>query len=100
MIATPLQCYFDLHDILHAGSAKKIYEETSDKLQTKEYSVRGLPEKMNVKIICATDDPADPLAHYKKTIRDGWHVKVNPAFRPDKAMNVDEAAAAIVLWAD
>ncbi|MEQ1799699.1 MAG: glucuronate isomerase, partial [Lacibacter sp.] len=35
-----LQRYFDVHDILNADSAKKIYDECSAKLQTKEYSVR------------------------------------------------------------
>ena len=85
-----LQRYFDITDILNAETAKKIYDETSAKLQTKEYSVRSLLEKMKVKLICTTDDPADDLAHHKKIKNDNWKIKVLPAFRPDKAMNVDD----------
>lgn len=92
-----LQRYFDIHEILNADSAKKIYEETSAKLQTKEYCVRGLLEKMNVKLICTTDDPVDNLQYHQQIQKDnpptgqaGWSTKVLPAFRPDKAMNVDD----------
>jgi glucuronate isomerase len=85
-----LQRYFGITEILNADTAKKIYEETSAKLQSKEYSVRGLLEKMNVKLICTTDDPVDSLEHHRKIKADKWMVAVNPAFRPDKAMNVDD----------
>ena len=85
-----LQRYFDINTILNTDSAKSIYDECSEKLQTKEYSVRGLLEKMNVKVVCTTDDPLDSLEHHQKIGKDDWSVKVLPAFRPDKAMNVDE----------
>ena len=85
-----LQRYFDVHDILNAESAKKIYDSCTKKLQTKEYSVRNLLRKMNVKVVCTTDDPTDSLEHHKKIKEDGFEIKVLPAFRPDKAMNVDD----------
>jgi glucuronate isomerase len=87
-----LQRYFNITEILNAGSAMKIYEQTSSLLQTKEYSVRGLLEKMNVKLLCSTDDPADNLEYHQKIKNDNWKIKVLPAFRPDKAMNVDNPA--------
>lgn len=87
-----LQRYFDVHDILNADTAKKVYEETSAKLQTKEFSVRGLLEKMNVKLICTTDDPVDNLEYHQQIKKDNWSTKVLPAFRPDKAMNVDDVS--------
>jgi len=86
-----LQRYFDIHDILNADTAKKIYDETSARLQSEEYSVRGLLERMNVKLICTTDDPVDNLQYHQQIKSDNWKVKVLPAFRPDKAMNVDDA---------
>src|SRR6185503_16453904 len=49
-----LQRYFDIHDILNADSAKKIYERCSSQLQTLEYSVRNLLRKMNVQVVCTT----------------------------------------------
>jgi glucuronate isomerase len=88
-----LQRYFNVHDILDATTAKKVYEAATAKLQTKEYSVRGLLRKMNVKVVCTTDDPIDNLEYHKKIKEDGFEIKILPAFRPDKAMNVDDAAA-------
>ena len=87
-----LQRYFGITDILNADTAKKVYDEASALLQTKEYSVRGLLEKMKVKLICTTDDPVDNLEYHQQIKNDNWSVKVLPAFRPDKAMNVDEVS--------
>ena len=85
-----LQRYFNIHDILNADTAGKIYEEATAKLQTKEYNVRGLLEKMNVKLLCTTDDPVDNLQYHRQIKSEGWNVTVLPAFRPDKAMNTDD----------
>ena len=48
---------------------------------------------MNVKVLCTTDDPTDSLEHHQKIKADGFEIKVLPAFRPDKAMNVDDVAS-------
>jgi glucuronate isomerase len=88
-----LQRYFNIDKILNANTAREIYDEATAKLQTKEYSVRGLLAKMNVKTLCTTDDPIDNLLHHKKIAEDGCPIKVLPAYRPDKAMNVDDAAS-------
>jgi glucuronate isomerase len=88
-----LQRYFGITDILNKESAAKIYEECTAKLQTPEYSVRNLLRKMNVKVVCTTDDPIDSLEHHKRVLADDFEVKILPAFRPDKAMNVDDIAA-------
>jgi glucuronate isomerase len=87
-----LQRYFDIDEILNGNSAKRIYDEATAKLQTKEYSIRGLLRKMNVKVVCTTDDPIDNLEYHQQIKTDGFEVKILPAFRPDKAMNVDDAA--------
>jgi len=85
-----LQRYFNIDTLLDAKSAKAIYEEATALLQSKEYSVRGLLRKMNVKALCTTDDPIDTLEHHQKIKADGFEIKVLPAFRPDKAMDVDD----------
>ncbi|GAB4094024.1 glucuronate isomerase [Flaviaesturariibacter terrae] len=87
-----LQRYFGVHEILNGQSAARIYEECSAKLQTPEYSVRGLLRKMNVKVVCTTDDPIDSLEHHARIKADGFETRILPAFRPDKAMNVDDVA--------
>ncbi len=87
-----LQRYFNIDKILSADTAKEIYDECNAKLKTPEYSVRNLLRKMNVKVLCTTDDPTDNLEHHQKIKADGFEIKVLPAFRPDKAMNVDDVA--------
>jgi glucuronate isomerase len=87
-----LQRYFDVYEILNEKSAKKIYEECSEKLQSEQYSIRNLLRMMNVKLVCTTDDPADDLQHHLQLKNESFEIPVLPAFRPDAAMNVDNAA--------
>ena len=70
-----LQRYFNVNDVLNGNTAKKVYDETSSKLGEKAFSVRGLLEKMNVRVICTTDDPVDDLEHHKKIRNDNCHPK-------------------------
>jgi glucuronate isomerase len=83
-----LQRYFDIHDILNPDTARKIYDECTAKLRTPEYSVRSLLRKMNVRLVCTTDDPVDSLEYHKAIKADGFEIPILPAFRPDNAMNV------------
>ena len=87
-----LQRYFDVKDILNGDTAQKVYEECTAKLQTPAYSVRQLLQKMNVKLVCTTDDPVDSLEYHQKIKDDGFEIPILPAFRPDSAMNVSNAA--------
>jgi len=87
-----LQRYFDVSDLLSPETARSIYDNCTKKLQTPQYSVQNLVVKMNVQVICTTDDPLDNLEHHNKLKQSGWPVKVFPAFRPDKAMNADNVA--------
>ena len=85
-----LQRYFDVYELLKPESAKEIYNKCTGKLQKKEYSVKNLLRKMNVEVVCTTDDPTDNLAYHEKIKNEGFEIKVLPAFRPDKAMNADD----------
>ena len=85
-----LQRYFGVTELLNKDSAKRIYDHCSALLRTKEYSVRNLLLKMNVKALCTTDDPIDNLSYHKQIAASGFTIKVLPTFRPDKAMGVDD----------
>jgi glucuronate isomerase len=87
-----LQRYFDVYELLNENSAKEIYEECSAKLRTEHYSVRNLLRRMNVSLVCTTDDPADDLRDHQ-SLKNGFEIPVLPAFRPDQAMNADNPAA-------
>jgi len=86
-----LQRYFNVHTILNPTSAAEIYNTTSAMLQDSAYSTQGLIKKMNVRVICTTDDPIDSLQYHQQIKDSGFEVKVYPAFRPDKAMEVNNA---------
>ena len=85
-----LQRYFGVSELLNKDSAKRIYDHCSALLRTKEFSVRNLLLKMNVKALCTTDDPIDNLSYHKQIAASGFAIKVLPTFRPDKAMGVDD----------
>jgi glucuronate isomerase len=84
-----LQRYFDVYDLLSPDTAREIYDECTAKLRTPEYSVRNLLRKMNVKLVCTTDDPVDDLKQHQQLKQEGFEIPILPAFRPDAAMNVD-----------
>ena len=87
-----LQRYFGVTEVLNAASAKRIYDHCAALLKTPEYSVKNLLLKMNVKVLCTTDDPIDNLGYHKQIKASGYAIKVLPTFRPDKAMAVDDVA--------
>ncbi len=84
-----LKGYFGITTLLGPKTAESIYEETSQMLKTDEYSVRGLLNKMNVELVCTTDDPIDSLEYHQVIVKSGSKVKVLPTWRPDKAMAVE-----------
>ena len=85
-----LQRYFDIKETLSPATAKKIYDISSEKINSPEFSVRNLLNKMNVKVVCTTDDPLDSLEYHQQLREAGdYDVKVLPAFRPDKFILID-----------
>jgi glucuronate isomerase len=80
---------FGIKKILNPDTAKEIYDEATAMLQTPEFRVQGILEKMNVEVVCTTDDPIDTLEHHKKLKASSCKTKVFPAWRPDKAMAVE-----------
>lgn len=80
---------FGIKKVLNPKTAKEIYDEVTAMLATPEFSVQGIMKKMNVEVVCTTDDPADTLEYHKKIKDSGFSVKVLPTWRPDKAMAVE-----------
>ncbi|MDO5423477.1 MAG: glucuronate isomerase [Eubacteriales bacterium] len=86
-----LRRYFGYEGVLNGRTAEEVWNLCNAKLQTKEMSVRGLIKMSNVKLICTTDDPVDDL-HWHQVLKadESFDVKVLPAWRPDKAMNLEK----------
>ena len=103
--------YFGIDEVLTPESAPQIYEQANSMLQQEDFRVRPLLQKMNVKAVCTTDDPADSLEHHQ-AVRSlsresgasgaknaaakadpGFDTVVVPTFRPDKALAVEDPQA-------
>jgi len=84
-----LKTAFGVDEILSPKTARKIYDICTEKLCTPEFSARGLMKKFNVETVCTTDDPVDSLEHHLALKKEGFEIKVLPAWRPDKAMAVE-----------
>ena len=80
--------------LLNAETADDIYSRCNEMLGRDQFSTCGLLKQMNVKVVCTTDDPIDSLEHHRKIAAGGFcAAKVLPAFRPDKAMAVENPAS-------
>lgn len=85
-----LQRYFDIHESLSEQSAEGIWERANAKIKQGGFTPRELIEKSNVTCVCTTDDPADSLEYHRLLAEDeSFLCKVLPAFRPDKALNIE-----------
>lgn len=86
-----LQRFFGYHGVLNSGTAQEVWDLCNRKLQEDSMSTRNLICQSGVTLICTTDDPADDL-RWHKVLRDdpSFEVQVLPAWRPDKAMNIEK----------
>ncbi len=85
-----LKNYFNINDkLLNPNTAEEIYNQTNTMLGAEDFSAQNLLLKMNVRLLCTTDDPLDSLEYHKQLAKNNdFQVKVLPAFRPDKAMQI------------
>lgn len=85
-----LQRYFGYTGHLNADTAEEVWNLCNRQLQEK-WTVRSLIKASNVTLICTTDDPVDSLEWHRMIAADqSFDVQVLPAWRPDKAMNVEK----------
>jgi glucuronate isomerase len=86
-----LKKYFGYEGVLNQKTADEVWNLCNAKLQDPSMSVRNLIRQSNVTLICTTDDPIDSLEWHQKIAADPtFDVKVLPAWRPDKAMNLEK----------
>ena len=86
-----LQRFFGYYGVLNGDTAEEVWNLCNAKLHEDSMSVRNLIRQSNVTLICTTDDPADDLRWHKMIGEDdSFEVQVLPAWRPDKAMNLEK----------
>jgi glucuronate isomerase len=81
---------FGINIQLNQSSARQIWDTCNALLLSKDFSCRGIIRKANVKVICTTDDPVDTLEYHRSIKESGFGAKVIPAWRPDKAMAIED----------
>ncbi len=85
-----LQRGFGISEPLTRENADDIYDRCNEIL--KGYSARSLMRKFGVRAVCTTDDPVDDLRFHEKLAAElGMEIRVLPAFRPDRAVNIEKA---------
>lgn len=84
-----LKNYFGYTGVLDEDSAEEVWNLANEKL--KDLSAQKLISNSNVEVVCTTDDPIDSL-EYHILMKDDENLgfKVLPAWRPDKAMNIEK----------
>ena len=87
-----LKRYFGITDLLGEKTAAKIWKKANAQLATPAFTTQGLLKKMKVKVVCTTDDPVDNLEFHRAFAKQGHPTKMLPAFRPDKALTVNQPA--------
>jgi glucuronate isomerase len=85
-----LKRYFGITDLLNESSADKIWKQANAQLATPAMTTQGILKKLNVKVVCTTDDPVDNLEYHKAFEKLGHPTRMLPAFRPDKALTVNQ----------
>jgi glucuronate isomerase len=88
-----LKRYFGVDELLTPYNAEHIYQYCCELLQTEAFSTQNLLRRMNVEVVCTTDDPADDLRFHRQYKARAGNVQspnqpfqLYPAFRPDKAI--------------
>lgn len=82
---------FGINKVLNPSSAREIYDECTAMLQTPEFRAQAIMERMNVDVVCTTDDPADSLEHHRAIRTTPLKTRVLPTWRPDKAMAIESS---------
>jgi len=85
-----LKRYFGIDDLLDEHSADRIWKRANTQLAKPELSAQGILKKFKVTTLCTTDDPADDLKPHRSLAASGLATRVLPAFRPDKALAINQ----------
>jgi glucuronate isomerase len=84
-----LRRYFGIEELLDERTAPNIWARANEQLRSTALDAHGILERFGVTAVCTTDDPADDLQAHARIAASGLETKVYPAFRPDRALDVD-----------
>jgi glucuronate isomerase len=76
--------------LLDESTAARIWNKANEQLASPALTTQGILKKFNVTALCTTDDPIDDLRYHESLAASNCATKVYPAFRPDKALTVNQ----------
>jgi glucuronate isomerase len=82
-----LRRIFGIDLVINENNAEAIWEQANAKLA--DMDTWTFLEQAKVEIACTTDDPADDLLQHAEIARSALKTRVLPAYRPDKAMRIN-----------
>jgi glucuronate isomerase len=85
-----LKRYFDIDVLLDEKTAPAVWRQANERLATPELSTQGILKKFRITALCTTDDPVDNLESHRALAASALKTRVYPAFRPDKALAVQQ----------
>ena len=74
---------------LNPDTAREIFDECNEKLQSPEYSMQNLIRRFNVKAVCTANDMTDSLVSHKKWRQEARDFKMYPTWKPDRLFDMD-----------
>lgn len=84
-----LKRFFGIDTVINEDTADEIWQKANAMLKEKEFTAKNLIKRSNVKALCTTDDAIDTLEYHRQIREDKeFDVKVIPALRPDKGINI------------
>lgn len=85
-----LSRHFGIDELLDESSAARIWKQANQQLATPQLTTQGILKKFKVTAVGTTDDPTDDLKHHRALAASGLATRVRPAYRPDKALTVNQ----------
>jgi glucuronate isomerase len=83
-----LRRLFGITLTINEANAGQIWDQANAKLA--QMDCWSFLEQARVEVACTTDDPADDLAQHEAIARSELRTRVLPAYRPDKAMRINQ----------
>ncbi len=84
-----LKNYFGIIKLLRPETSDEIYSECNEYLKQPDFTAKQLLQRMDVRVVCTTDDPVDSLSDHERIKNQEFGIKVLPTFRPDSVYSFD-----------
>jgi glucuronate isomerase len=85
--------YFGIATLLDETTAIDVWKEANRQLAGEGLTTHGILRRFNVRVVCTTDDPADPLLEHDRLAASSLETAVYPCFRPDRALRIEDPPA-------